>query len=123
MLASTGKLSSIGEILRFMNADPPPPQLKLSRSLLCSVHFGGIFHARPCSSQVAGFPPSRAAASAALGVGFTYASPEVELPPLGDALESVFEDFFNLSVRLQSDNPRTIARIRGICFILVSGLR
>src|SRR5215204_6501485 len=98
-----GKLSSIGEILTFIDAVSGERHENIFDSLVVSVQPAGIVHDIPCLSHFASLPPASAAPCAAVATpcsGFASLSlTEVEPPELL---------FLNLSERLHSESASPI---------------
>src|SRR6185295_8721656 len=108
MLESTGKLSSIGEMLTMSEAAIPPPGERITNifdSFVSSVQFVGMVHDIPCLSHFTSCPPASAAVCSAVALP---GSTDLLLPPVAVGPEFELPDL-NLSERLQSERPRAIS--------------
>src|SRR5215217_8094236 len=94
MLASVGKLSSIGEILTISVAASELPGERQTNdfdSFVSSVHFGGTVHDRPCRSHLICCPPASAAVCSV--VAWACSADLAVAPPVPDELEASFLTF------------------------------
>src|ERR1700730_12422618 len=120
MLASVGKLASIGEMLTMSDAasqEPGERQTNIFDSLVVWVHLAGAVHDIPCWSHFIVWPPAKACVWAAVGVACSTlpsASPEVDVDlPGPPELVAVL----SLLLRLQNERANLRTRRTGICFM------
>src|SRR5215813_9380227 len=121
MLASAGKLSSIGEMLTINEAASPPPgdrHMNDFDSFSCSVHCGGTVHDIPCLSHFACCPPAGAAVCAAVGSPCSAVLPPP--PPLALVPLELEPLLCSFSERLQREREKQIVTASRICFILAT---